>query len=91
MSQNELRLETVRKGLRVTLRACIWPAYGAKTGRTGRFWCFVGSRFGHLRDFSDSFLTAFSEVGQRTACPAERDLGLQSDIEEVQQVRAQTS
>src|SRR5215210_2485223 len=51
----ELRPETVRKGVRVTLRACMWPGYGGQNGRTGRFGCFVGPRFGHLRDFSDGF------------------------------------
>ena len=35
------------------------PRMRVKTGRTGRFGCFVGSRFGHLRGFSDSFFTEF--------------------------------
>jgi len=44
------------------LRACIWPVYRGLNGRTGQFGCLVGTRFGHLSDFSDSFLTEFSEV-----------------------------
>ena len=32
---SERRLETVRKGVRVTLRACIWPAYGGQNGPDG--------------------------------------------------------
>jgi hypothetical protein len=44
------------------LRACIWLVYRGLNGRTGRFGCLVGTRFGHLRDFSDSFFTEFYEV-----------------------------
>src|SRR3954452_23559613 len=35
---------------------------GAKTGRKMPFGCLMRPRPGHLRDFSDSFLTGFSEV-----------------------------
>ncbi len=59
----ELRPETVRKGVRVTFRGCAFGrSIGAKTGRTGRFGCLGGAAFRALRDFSDSFLTEFSEV-----------------------------
>src|SRR5215213_6918195 len=31
----EVPLETVRKGVRVTLRVWVWPSYRAKNGRNG--------------------------------------------------------
>src|SRR5215213_11371869 len=58
-------LETVRKGVRVELRALIWSVYRAKTGRIAPLRCPERPRLTPLRDFSDSFLTEFSEV--RTA------------------------
>jgi hypothetical protein len=45
---------------------------GAKTGRKVPFGCLMRPRPGHLRDFSDSFLTAFSEVySKRVLCSPE--------------------
>src|SRR5215213_3699690 len=48
------RRETVRKGVRVTLRARIWPVCQGQTGPFGPFWVPPGPAFRCLRTFSDS-------------------------------------
>jgi NAD(P)-dependent dehydrogenase (short-subunit alcohol dehydrogenase family) len=50
----ELRHETVRKGVRATIRARIWTVYRSQYGQIGTSW---GPRLGRLWDFSDSFMT----------------------------------
>jgi hypothetical protein len=58
--RRELPLETVRKGVRVVLGGVNLVATpGPKRAER----CPVGPFFEHLWDFSDSFLTAFCEVG----------------------------
>ncbi len=47
--------ETVRKGVWVTLRAWILPVCRGRNGVTVALRRLLRSRFGHLRDFSDSF------------------------------------
>src|SRR5215208_4107154 len=41
----ELRQETVRKGVRVTLRASIWPVYRGQIDPFGSFWVPCGPAF----------------------------------------------
>jgi hypothetical protein len=41
----ELRLETVRKGVRVTLRACVWPVYRGQNAPNRPVWVPCGPAF----------------------------------------------
>src|SRR5215218_3850681 len=49
----KLPLETVYKGVRVALGGAIWSPHPGQNEPIGAPW---GPRFGHLGDFSDSFL-----------------------------------
>ena len=66
----ELRPETVSKGIRGRSGGIFGPRIGAKMGRTRRFGCLVGPRFGYPRDFSDGFRSVFSEVRAENLHPA---------------------
>jgi hypothetical protein len=53
------RGETVRKGVRATLRGSLWSDTGAKTGRIAPLRAPDRPRFGHSQYFSDSLSRTF--------------------------------
>jgi hypothetical protein len=61
----ELRFETVRKGVRVMLRADIWPVYWGQNGPNGTVWVPCGPAFrvppGLFRQFLDGVLGSSSK------------------------------